>query len=218
MRKDCILAVWFFVNPNFIDDVAKVLWQWAKERAAELENGIVSKDLWRATSGNHDIHEGDVAAQDWKDDFDNVPVDYHDIFYFFKKYGVCPGQNAMLDIMSTCNALHDGEVLVYTCEQRHGGLVYVPPGWIHIVFTQKVPCIKLAWDAVYLDNIPKYILVARDIACGWFGNREVDMGSEPFNSYDWMKVQKFLTYVVEECIEVIPEVEFPGSLQCKEVL
>jgi hypothetical protein len=203
------LAYWFFINPICVDDVAKVLWQWAKDMRAELDEGVVSVELWGATSGNCNIYRGKYGLHGWKDDFNGFPDSHHEIFSFFQKTGICPSQAAMTSIMEVCNSLHGDEVLVYTCEQKHGQLVYVPPGWIHIVYTQKVPCMKLAWDAVYLENLAKYVLVARDIACAWFGNSEADMKSEPFNSYDWMKVQKLLSFVVEECIEVIPELDFP---------
>jgi len=41
-------------------------------------------------------------------------------------------------------------------DQRVGYLVYVPPGWMHTVFT-KAPCLKMAWDFVLPQHLPLYM-------------------------------------------------------------
>jgi len=48
-------------------------------------------------------------------------------------------------------------------DQRVGEVVYIPPGWVHAVFT-KVPCFKMAWDFIVPEHLPLYMAAWREIA------------------------------------------------------
>jgi oxalate decarboxylase/phosphoglucose isomerase-like protein (cupin superfamily) len=52
-------------------------------------------------------------------------------------------------------------------KQRHGQVVYVPPGWAHQV-TNEQPCLKVAWDYYDPNNFGKYALVHK-MASRFFG-------------------------------------------------
>lgn len=49
-----------------------------------------------------------------------------------------------------------GESKMVHVAQKIGHEVYVPPGWVHSVFT-KQSCVKLAWDYIVVENLPKYL-------------------------------------------------------------
>lgn len=53
-------------------------------------------------------------------------------------------------------------------EQRAGGRVYVPPGWVHQVSNLR-PCLKLAWDLLDICHLPQYAMLQRRIAAPVFG-------------------------------------------------
>jgi hypothetical protein len=65
-----------------------------------------------------------------------------------------------------------GSNSVVVLEQRHGQVVYMPPGWVHQV-TNKEPCVKLAWDYYEPSNFGKYALV-HDMAAKLFGDAMAD--------------------------------------------
>ncbi len=50
--------------------------------------------------------------------------------------------------------------LLLLIEQRAGDRVYVPPGWAHSVVNMR-PCVKIAWDSVLAERLPRYLCAAQ---------------------------------------------------------
>ncbi len=55
-------------------------------------------------------------------------------------------------------AAHDalGSDKVVMLQQCAGDEVHVPPGYVHWVFN-RMPCVKFAYDAMRLENLPAYV-------------------------------------------------------------
>ncbi|KAF5827636.1 hypothetical protein DUNSADRAFT_330 [Dunaliella salina] len=56
--------------------------------------------------------------------------------------------------------------------------VYVPPGWLHAVFT-KLPCVKLAWDFFAVDNAALYMAAWRHVGAP-FAQKRGSLNSKDF--------------------------------------
>lgn len=65
-----------------------------------------------------------------------------------------------------------GSNSVVVLQQRHGHVVFIPPGWVHQVVNQQ-RCIKLAWDFYEPLNFGGYAMV-HDMAAQHFGNAMAD--------------------------------------------
>lgn len=57
----------------------------------------------------------------------------------------------------------NGDSYLIVLEQRHGDMVYVPPGYLHGV-TNVTACVKIAWDLYDLKHIPAYVAAWHHIA------------------------------------------------------
>ena len=89
----------------------------------------------------------------------------HDIECKFKDtYHQLPLAQNFFEVCAACRYLCNCVNMLQVVEQYHGDMIYIPPGWAHQVYNHR-PCTKLAWDYIVLDNMQKYALSARHVAC-----------------------------------------------------
>ena len=76
--------------------------------------------------------------------------------------------------------------------QKPGDKIYVPPGWIHTVYTN-LPCVKVAWDCYDPAHVHYYAYVHRHINSGLFSVQEGPAN----NAEDFMISESMLRWFVD---------------------
>ncbi len=67
-----------------------------------------------------------------------------------------------IDQMTAAAADPDIKDHVVLIQQRAGDQVYVPPGYPHYVINH-LPCVKVAYDTIELDHLPKYVVANQTV-------------------------------------------------------
>ena len=75
---------------------------------------------------------------------------------FSKEGKVHLSSAAMDELMDFLGKDSNGQPYCIKIQQRHGQLVYVPPGWLHQV-TNVAQCMKMAWELYDLEHTAHYV-------------------------------------------------------------